>query len=648
MTFTKCHFGNYFGGKAMKKCILALMIFAVVIFACGCGGQKSSVNEKEKQDSNAETESTTKTVSEIDMGNVESVFYFGENDIFIGYAEKKYFLFESSGRIIKRFGDDVLLSYFDDGRYFCDGIGSAMINHEQCVIDYEGNNITSKYISGSDRLCNITIMDDKPVIIAVVNSNTATTSDSSLVLYNKDKSVKFSISLSQLSEKEKEMDYHYFPKMKVRNLGEGMLLLSYSSKWYILNTQTSEIFMVNYGDSNVAWSDYHNGYASYRMGNDRGLINKSGKIILDSSSAYPLDCTYSHGVYFNFADKKFYDRTGTAVIDLSEYNVVVPTANNHTAEDMLNWYVFDEAGYCTIKVKNPSGVEYQGIIDINGNWIVELSEQSANYMGKIDEQTILIGRAKTLSDNTTAVWSEVIDIKSGAITYADNGFTISGTEQFYQNKCYFVENGNVKTVDLKTGETNTIKFYESTVDNNSISSAENKKVNIDTWFDKEGLKVASQGDFILNTDDHHGTTEAFPCSAVVTSISNGDGTVTSTFLFTLDAAKTNRAFRFSACVVDRYTGKVLKGSEKESGENLEIDGKTYQISIDEDFKTEGTTAILKYNVTYSAGYDGLLYYVGYSDNDIADKQKELSGKISHMTEEPFWGTEGYWFSVDNK
>ncbi|MBO5459381.1 MAG: hypothetical protein J5981_03925, partial [Lachnospira sp.] len=79
----------------MKKCILALMIFAVVIFACGCGGQKSSVNEKEKQDSNAETESTTKTVSEIDMGNVEFVFYSGEKDIFIGYAEKKYFLFES-------------------------------------------------------------------------------------------------------------------------------------------------------------------------------------------------------------------------------------------------------------------------------------------------------------------------------------------------------------------------------------------------------------------------------------------------------------------------------------------------------------------------------------------------------------------------
>lgn len=630
----------------MKRFKIVLLCLAAIICVSACGKKETSDNVQgtENQETmETETQMQFQTTSAVNMGKVKSVWYSGENDIFVGYGENAYFFFNDSGKIIKKFKDDILLETSGNKNYLCNGIGNYIKDNQLYVIDDKGSDITSKYVSSGDRLCSVAIMDNEPVIIAVVNKNTVNTGDSSLVIYNKDKSVKFSVNVSQIAESG--LNYNFFQKMKVRNLGEGMLLLSNSSEKYILNTQTSEAFMIVQNESNSVVSDYHNGYASYRIGNSAGLINKDGKVIIDENSLHPLDCTYSHGVYFNFADKKFYDKSGNTVIDLSEYNVVIPRTNNATNETMLNLYVFDEAGYCTIKVKNPAGVEYQGVIDINGRWVVELSEEVADYLGKIDEQTLLVRRAKTSSDNMTAMWSEAIDIKTGNKIYDNSVTDICEINQFYQNKYYLTEDGIAKVVDLKTGEKKAIEFYEGDANNSTSNSAtENKNVN--TWFNNENLQITAQGDFVLNTDNHEGTVVAFPCSAVVTSINNGDGTINETFEFTLNTEK-NRKYRFSAAAVDRYTGKLIQTNE-ESEMNLDVNGKQYKITQKSDFSRVGMTVVLKYDITYPEEYDGLLYYIGYADEDIAERTKEKDKQRTYMSETAYWGTEGYWFSLNSR
>lgn len=375
----------------MKKCKIMVLVTIMIFGTYGCGQKNTTnqveTNETEVSQDNMETEPTTQDVIKVDMGEVKSVVYSGYKDIFLGYAQKSNFLFYSSGEIIKKFDEDVFIDTYDEYEnvYLYDGICRCLINDKYRIIDYKGNDITSNYVSNADRLCGLTIMDAKPVVIAVVNNNTVTTSDSSLILYNKDKSIKFSINLSELSEKEKNIDYNYFQKMEVKNIGDDMLLLSYSSEKYILNTQNSNIFMIcdtMYAENTEKWSKYHGGYISYRNLNETGVVDKNGKIVLGSKAEHPLDCAYSQGVYFNFTDKKFYNKSGEVVIDLSQYNVEVPDTKNATVEELLNKYVFNDDGYCDISVQNPSGVQYQGIIDINGRWVVELSEKGVHYIGK--------------------------------------------------------------------------------------------------------------------------------------------------------------------------------------------------------------------------------------------------------------------------
>lgn len=82
--------------------------------------------------------------------------------------------------------------------------------------------------------------------------------------------------------------------------------------------------------------------------------------------------------------------------------------------------------------------------------------------------------------------------------------------------------------------------------------------------------------------------------------------------------------------------------------NLDVNGKQYKITQKSDFSRSGMTVVLKYDITYPEEYDGLLYYIGYADEDIAERTKEKDKQRTYMSETAYWGTEGYWFSLNSR
>lgn len=182
---------------------------------------------------------------------------------------------------------------------------------------------------------------------------------------------------------------------------------------------------------------------SYRSVGGNGILDVHGNQILNDTSK-KLDCTYSNGVYYNFEDKKFYDLDGNAIIDLSEFDV--ESSDKYfgvSASNKLGEYVFDKYGYCNIVVKNPSGKNYYGIINKNGEWIKELQSTEIRYEKELYEDVILYEDYEGY---------KVYDVKNKK----DIGITMTSTNQSFVKDNFFKEN----YIDIKDGKLYMYNFKE--------------------------------------------------------------------------------------------------------------------------------------------------------------------------------------------
>lgn len=253
--------------------------------------------------------------------------------------------------------------------------------------------------------------------------------------------IKYSVSTDDESLKSNKIDVKYFKSLtlKVDYIGDGIVYLKNTPYSYFINIKTNEVFKDKY----EAHSNYINGYMSYRSVGGNGILDVHGNQILNDTSK-KLDCTYSNGVYYNFEDKKFYDLDGNAIIDLSEFDV--ESSDKYfgvSASNKLGEYVFDKYGYCNIVVKNPSGKNYYGIINKNGEWIKELQSTEIRYEKELYEDVILYEDYEGY---------KVYDVKNKK----DIGITMTSTNQSFVKDNFFKEN----YIDIKDGKLYMYNFKE--------------------------------------------------------------------------------------------------------------------------------------------------------------------------------------------
>lgn len=145
----------------------------------------------------------------VSIGEVKSVRYSGYKDYYYTSVDGKAYLFDTTGKIIKlmHMGKCALLNFW----WNCHKkmVDTAHNNGYYVITDYDGNVITSKYVSSADRFFKIYNLNDEPLIAAFVFNDTATTSEGQVVFKTKDGKDKYVFSTEDDNMKSNGIDVSY-------------------------------------------------------------------------------------------------------------------------------------------------------------------------------------------------------------------------------------------------------------------------------------------------------------------------------------------------------------------------------------------------------------------------------------------------------
>lgn len=329
-------------------------------------------------------------------------------------------------------------------------VDTAHNNGYYVITDYDGNVITSKYVSSADRFFKIYNLNDEPLIAAFVFNDTATTSEGQVVFKTKDGKDKYVFSTEDDNMKSNGIDVSYLKNTdtSLSYVGDGMVYLhNWYKNSYFLNLETKEIFK----DTFNAHGDYINGYLSFNGNGGCGIVDTHGNNIMKSDMPR-LQCIYSQGLYYNCTDNKFYNIEGECVIDLSQYDVKNPYKWSGTNDYRIKRYVFDENGICSITVNNPSGKEYNGLINTKGEWLIELQTDSISYFTSIGNNRLILN-TKTgymAYDITTKEYiGKSIDIITNDMLYG-----------YHDGTVVYVTNGEIYSYNFKTEKEDKIILHK--------------------------------------------------------------------------------------------------------------------------------------------------------------------------------------------
>ena len=443
-------------GKIIRI-ICMQIILAMLVLSIGCGGKSfvgNEVTSESRETISTELKSTNSSAENntISVGEVKAVRYSGYKDYYYTGVDGKAYLFDMTGKIIKEYAyEELCPTDFFDGIAMKEMVDTAHSKGYYVITDYDGNVITSKYISSSDRFFKIYNINDEPLIAAFVFNDTALTSEGQVVFKTKDGKDKYVFSTEDDNMKSNGIDVSYLKNTdtSLSYVGDGMAYLhNWYKNSYFINLETKEIFK----DTFNAHGDYINGYLSFNGNGGCGIVDTHGNELLDTNIVPELQCTFSQGLYYNCYDKKFYNINGECVIDLSQYDVVNPYRYMDTYENKMKTYVFDESGICKITVNNPSGKNYYGLINTKGEWVIELQEQQLSYFGKIGNNLILLqanGGYEVYDINNKKYVGKTMDLTTNNITH-----------DFYKGKLMYAYNGEIYIYDYNTEKNSKVVLYK--------------------------------------------------------------------------------------------------------------------------------------------------------------------------------------------
>ena len=378
--------------KIVKQMNIFVIILMLVSLSLGCGGSNGEpVNEIEgvvedvaddfeiDEEYDETEDDTTWEISDqaessaYYQGNVKSIAY-RENDQLISvfdYSGEQIFI-DLDGNIVDN--PQLKSQYLE-----CDtGIGA-----DGLVYDVNGADVTDRFVKDSkhERIVGLCNMDGKNVIW--VRENNETPEHSQIII-------------KAIDEDGNEIcrtdsDNSYFNESQAESfqyIGSGNVVYAGDSICKILERNRTGLFSINVetGELLDPVDGFFDGYAVI---SGEGILDVHGNYLVqrDDNDEIPemLKNTfpYSEGLFFSQNTKKFYDINLNEKIDLSEYVLYYG--------EWSKSYVFED-GYCGIDVQNDAGTVFHGVIDRNGNWVIDLEDDfSGEYKGKISENKIFFG-----------------------------------------------------------------------------------------------------------------------------------------------------------------------------------------------------------------------------------------------------------------
>lgn len=156
---------------------------------------------------------------------------------------------------------------------------------------------------------------------------------------------------------------------------------------------------------------------------------------------------YREGLFFSATSGKFYDINLNEKIDLSQYDLLC------WGDEWKEDYCFKD-GYCGIEASNENGTRFYGVIDKQGNWIVEMSDtlayQGDEYRGKVTETKIILGsrfydiETQEFIEPPEEFWQQEPKLIDGVYYFLDKDDGI-----FY---CYDVDRNEIGRLEEKQEE----------------------------------------------------------------------------------------------------------------------------------------------------------------------------------------------------
>ena len=386
----------------MKKLIIGIIVILTLLAGCGANNEKDDTSN-----GITETDSEHLELDEPSDNNIddsESVKEINDEENFQGLI--------SDIKYLER--DELLcISLTDYTTIFYDVKNNNLINDPELkseyltaeresdsnknirVYDFLGNDVTDRFIADFEHENIIGVCHLEANDVIWVKEYNETPEHSEIIVKAFDE---LGNEICRVSS-----DNEYFAEMvdyieRFKNISTVEYVGDNVCRIMTTDSSTRNFFSVNVENSKILNGNgyFSDGYSVISAINEYAIQNTEGEYLVGPVTSHEIlnnAYRYSDGLFFSGNTKKFYDIDLTEKIDLSQYEVVF-------IESDADMYVFQD-GYCGIQVMNDSGTIFFGIIDTEGNWVIELTDtlnwQADEYRGKISENIIRLGRDKTFN-----------------------------------------------------------------------------------------------------------------------------------------------------------------------------------------------------------------------------------------------------------
>ncbi len=422
--------------------MLISLILLVTLIISGCGySNKAENSEKALMPAThapVTTAAPTKKPISIE-DNFTSVSYLDRDDLFLLTTKtgEKY-VTDANGNA-QRLKDAKLKSLYLYTATDMEGRTAAMASPD-ILYDIYGNDLTNHFVKDEahEKLLGVCKMEDKDVVWVRRREETPEASRVIFTAYNEAEEpiVQFDSNNPNINKKSSNWLDKLLNASHARYIGSNVCMI----ETLCINVDTQEIFEADgepftkfrKGEGEAKFID---GYAvvnqnvghNIRDVHGNYLYSKDGEDILDD--ALPYSC----GLFFNKETQKFYDVNLNEKIDLSQYKAVTAVSDYDDKPMFID-------GYCGIVVYNDAGTQFFGIIDTNGNWVMELtdtvSEWWNGYSRKISDNTLQLSGGKIYNIQTKTV----SDDPRKDFNRNNNDIIVDGT-------LYYVNNGKFNSYD---------------------------------------------------------------------------------------------------------------------------------------------------------------------------------------------------------
>lgn len=382
--------------------------------------------EKESNDDAKDPKNEKENTIAAFQGEIEQYKYLDRDDRFLFWLKDgNYIITELNGKIIM--DTDVKLE------------SEYLLIEDERIQDIFGNDVEDRFIQDEthEKILNVCHMEARDVIWVWESQETPL--DTKIIIKGFDEEGN---ELCRINSDD--------PQIEEKNLSDNfkdITHIEYSGDvtCRIVDKNRRELFSINIetGELLDPQGEFSDGFAVIEF--NQYIQDIHGNTVKELPYDIFKDvANYREGLFFSGTSRKFYDIELNEKIDLSNYNIL------YGGDEWKEEYSFKD-GYCGIEASNENGTRFYGVINQEGDWVVEMSDtlsaQGDEYRGKLTETKLNLGgrfydiETKEITDPPEGFWEKAPDLINGAYYFLNDEEVI-----FY---CYDIDNDIIS----KAGET---------------------------------------------------------------------------------------------------------------------------------------------------------------------------------------------------